>query len=670
MWDHERHNKSNKNAPATFSLCCKNGQVELPKEKQPPESLASLLTSNHFRPNIRVYNAMFAMCSSGGRIDHKINKGRAQYCYKVGGQNLHFIGSLLPEEGSIRDQVDQNIVEALMQMFHEHNKVVEQFITAREHFKNDTLDEYRLVLISSEVANGHPNIIGPSNEVGGLIVQKNPDTPVRRGDNDPDHIGKCIILPASFTGSKRYMSQYFKDSLALCRVIRHPTLFLTMTCNSKWPEIKEMMKHLPDIDVYDAPDIVTRLHPDDGLKNSDQIDAIVSAEIPDQHTDPIGYAAIKKHMIHGPCGQDFTYSPCMVKGKCMRHFPKRYNSNTCFYDCGIPIYRRRKTSSRVKVKGLFLDNQYVVPFNRDLLIKFQCHINVEICNNSRSLKHLFKYCLKGHDNATMMIQKERGSLSLKKTNNLGKSMDEVKHYLDGHYVCASETSWRIFGFDIHSRWPTVDRLPVHLPGEKHVSFKTGESLQKVCDRANSKRTKLEAWFLANKNIPSAHLQNVNGHVYDSFKESCAALGLLLDDSQWHEAIIKNAHSSFLNQLREMFVNILAYYSVSDPLSLWNEHWSCFSDDVEHHRKKATGNNNLRLSEADVKNYALVEIEKLLNDIGKSLKDFPTMHFPPDVFRCTDLNRLIIEETSYNKDEMKELHDANYNKLNAEQMKVY
>ncbi|KAL8112998.1 hypothetical protein AgCh_020351 [Apium graveolens] len=146
MWDHERHNKSNKNAPATFSLCCKNGQVELPKEKQPPESLASLLTSNHFRPNIRVYNAMFAMCSSGRRIDHKINKG------------------------SIRDQVDQNIVEALMQMFHEHNKVVEQFITAREHFKNDTLDEYRLVLISSEVANGHPNIIGPSNEVYGLQI--------------------------------------------------------------------------------------------------------------------------------------------------------------------------------------------------------------------------------------------------------------------------------------------------------------------------------------------------------------------------------------------------------------------------------------------------------------------------------------------------------------------
>ncbi|XP_074347408.1 uncharacterized protein LOC141686262 [Apium graveolens] len=142
------------------------------------------------------------MCSSGGRVDHTINRGRAPYCFKVRGQNLHFIGSLLPEDGDnpkycqlyiydkenelsnrmnvfgeARDQLDHKIVEALMQMFHEHNKVVHQFLTARERYKDDTLDEYNLVLISSEAANGRPNIIGPSDEVGGLIVNTNPDTP-------------------------------------------------------------------------------------------------------------------------------------------------------------------------------------------------------------------------------------------------------------------------------------------------------------------------------------------------------------------------------------------------------------------------------------------------------------------------------------------------------------
>ena len=65
-------------------------------------------------------------------------------------------------------------------------------------------------------------------------------------------------------------------------------------------------------------------------------------------------------------------------------------------------------------------------------------------------------------------------------------IDEVKHYLDGRYICASEASWRIFAFDIHSRWPSVERLPIHLR-EKHVSFKAGDVLEDVCDKAISKK---------------------------------------------------------------------------------------------------------------------------------------------------------------------------------------
>lgn len=82
---------------------------------------------------------------------------------------------------------------------------------------------------------------------------------LRKGDNDPTHVGKAVILPASFTGSQRYMSQYFKDSLAICRAIGHPSLFLTMTCNTKWPEIKSMLELLPNVDAVDAPDIVSRV---------------------------------------------------------------------------------------------------------------------------------------------------------------------------------------------------------------------------------------------------------------------------------------------------------------------------------------------------------------------------------------------------------------------------
>ncbi|XP_074364762.1 uncharacterized protein LOC141705743 [Apium graveolens] len=206
-------------------------------------------------------------------------------------------------------------------------------------------------------------------------------------------------------------------------------------------------------------------------------------------------------MIHGPCGKDYMYSPCMVKGKCMCHFPKRFNGHTFFDDSGFHVYRRRRTVRVIK-KGVSLDNKFGVPYNRDLLVRFQCHINLEICNSSRSLKYLFKYFLKGHDTGTMLLKKNTSS-QVSAQEKKAKSLNEVKDFLDSRYVCASEASWRIFGFDIHNRWPSVDHLPIHLPGEKHIKFKTFADLEKVCNKATSKKTKLEAWFIANKELPQS-----------------------------------------------------------------------------------------------------------------------------------------------------------------------
>ncbi|WOH11487.1 hypothetical protein DCAR_0830974 [Daucus carota subsp. sativus] len=206
MWEQERNNKSHRNAPLIFSLCCKSGQVVLPREQQPPEPLASLLNggpkSSHFRQNIRVYNCMFAMCSSGGKIDHKINRGGAPFCFKIRGQNMHFIiGSLLPEKGvkpkfcqlyiydteneqsnrigavgSNPDEVDLEIVEGLTRMLDENNKLVRYFRSSREEAKKSQQEEFKLILISSQAENGRPNIIGPSNEIAGLIVNASANT--------------------------------------------------------------------------------------------------------------------------------------------------------------------------------------------------------------------------------------------------------------------------------------------------------------------------------------------------------------------------------------------------------------------------------------------------------------------------------------------------------------
>lgn len=50
------------------------------------------------------------------------------------------------------------------------------------------------------------------------------------------------------------------------------------------------------------------------LNSTEQVDSVISAEIPDPSVDPVGYEAVKQFMMHGPCGHANPNSPCMVDG--------------------------------------------------------------------------------------------------------------------------------------------------------------------------------------------------------------------------------------------------------------------------------------------------------------------------------------------------------------------
>lgn len=64
---------------------------------------------------------------------------------------------------------------------------------------------------------------------------------LHKGDVDGNNVGKKVILPASFTGSKRYMVQNYQDAMAICRFYGPPDLFITFTCNPKWQEIADAL---------------------------------------------------------------------------------------------------------------------------------------------------------------------------------------------------------------------------------------------------------------------------------------------------------------------------------------------------------------------------------------------------------------------------------------------
>ncbi|KAL0284783.1 UNVERIFIED_CONTAM: hypothetical protein Sangu_2809100 [Sesamum angustifolium] len=77
------------------------------------------------------------------------------------------------------------------------------------------------------------------------------------GENNAGNVGRRIILPSSFTGSPRDMYQRYQDAMAIVQKFGKPDIFLTMTCNPSWKEIKDQL--LPGQTPQDRPDLLTRI---------------------------------------------------------------------------------------------------------------------------------------------------------------------------------------------------------------------------------------------------------------------------------------------------------------------------------------------------------------------------------------------------------------------------
>jgi hypothetical protein len=625
--------------------------------------------------------------------------------------------------------------------------------------------------------------------------------------NNLENLGKRVILPSTHVGSPRYLQQLYQDAMGIVRALGKPDYFITMTCTPKWPELKNELK--PGEVANDCPDLICRVFrlklnalmnfltkekimgkvighihvvefqkrglphahillimaDEDKPRTTEDYDRLVCAEIPDQNENPRLWKVVTETMLHGPCGPANPTGPCMRRGKCRFGYPKPFVEQTQESDeYSYPIYRRRnngRTFSRTE-GGFVYDNRWVAPFNAWLSLTFDCHINLEICSNITAVKYIYKYVYKGPDRAEIVIVPAEQEPS---------NPNEVQEYQRGRYVSASEASWRILQFPMHKEFPSVQRLPVHLPNQQQVSFdETGNIIQVL---ATARHTKLTRWlefnykkkeeheqallidpaaqphlclntlyhnfpkiaiwnqsskvwkerkqrvtdqntmeYVYNESRPPVgrvygvhpregeryylrlllmkipgptsfddlkktynprrnptrdiHERNSTHVIHETFQDACRDLGLLQDDQEWISCMQNSATFASAYQMRHLFVSLLLFNSISNPLELWNTFKENMSDDFLYQARLM---NRARMFDEGIFNQSLRSIRVSLQSNGRDLNDFQ-LPIPPDILHGEG-NVLIDEERSkYDLTLQAQIRDTNVLLLNEHQQLAY
>ncbi|XP_019235643.1 PREDICTED: uncharacterized protein LOC109215972 [Nicotiana attenuata] len=440
---------------------------------------------------------------------------------------------------------------------------------------------------------------------------------LRLGERDASNIRKQTFLPSSFIGGPRDMRQRYMDAIALVQHFGKPDLFITMTCNPSWTEIKEHL--ISTNEAHNRPHLISRVFrakieefKKDILKRNifgkvaafmytvefqkrglphahfpiiltneyklltpEAYNNIISAEIPDEKAEPDLYSLVLKHMMHGPCGNLNPTNSCMKKkGYCKFKYPKKFAEQTSKGIESYPIYRRRNTGVVVKIRERHLDNSWVVPYNPFLLEKFDCHVNVEICSDIKVVKYPYKYICKGHDKIAFSVHN-------KDTNT--EVIDEIKEYHSARWVSPPEAMWRLYGFSISEMYPSVCPLQLHLKGQQFVSFKSSANIDTLVNNSMIKQTMLTQFFEMNRTNTDAEELNL---LYREFPEhfvwSATEKMWTRQKKQRTIGRVVTCHPTEGERyyLRMLLMNIRGLKSYRDLLTVNGEHCSSFRESAE------------------------------------------------------------------------------------------
>ncbi|KAK4519140.1 uncharacterized protein ATC70_009449 [Mucor velutinosus] len=175
-----------------------------------------------------------------------------------------------------------------------------------------------------------------------------------------------------------------------------------------------------------------------------------------------------------------------------------------------------------------------------------------------------------------------------------------------------------------------------------------------------------------------NLKNVNGVQYVTFREAAQSMGLLANEDEWHfcldegYAMIRTGSS----QVRDLFVTILIFCTISTYKQLWDNHKVQLSEDFIHEIQQSQAVPQ-ELTDAQLESCyqkALIDISRKLMTHGKSVKNYPELpQIDESVFNQEDeeLRSLFDQElVGYNLETLATEVRIYEERMNADQLQIY
>ena len=384
------------------------------------------------------------------------------------------------------------------------------FSTAYQQWLLDSFSRWQSLVFA--------NLSRNSNVIGGIRDRVASYAQIRRGETT----GRPFMLPASIPGSPAAQKKLIADGMAVIAKKGKPTLFITFTGNSQWPEFIQAVEDLtgspcpPNAEAL-FPDILVRIFRqkllafEDDLRkkrffpypviymqrtietqkrfvphahiivklacpepiDSAVVDAILTTRLFFHEHCPLYTAGCdiddlrknqactcEAHVLHRSVFKKMRHTKCT--DRCKRKDGKpgcRYGYPFCIAGTPTASVSYCDANGYWKPKRLFACDDIVVAYNPSMIIAYDCHINVEVCAGIHVVRYIRKYISKLPCSTRVTIEEV-----------LRNPASEFSLWQKLRHVGVSEALLRMKEIDINLCIPSVTALRIHNEGEHPVYY--------------------------------------------------------------------------------------------------------------------------------------------------------------------------------------------------------